>query len=193
MEKQSRHSACLRSFVLTTAAAGSFAIIRLPLPLIAKMLIIQTTRLFFRLGGANRKYPDPRVQRELSQRQVLLSLMPGCDGGVASGISLLLLSEIMCHNPDAYRLRTLADPAGDLAPMLATMWFWPNWVAVALLLVPRQCSSSCGTGMLCKSQANPKCAASRTIPDNMVGLVFRFTIRDVLWLTVGCRASGSHS
>ena len=79
-------------FVLTTVAVGSFAIIRLPLPLIAKMLIIQTIAVCF-VGWAvrNRKYPDPRVQQKLSQRQVLISLMPGVLGGVAFLVFSLLL------------------------------------------------------------------------------------------------------
>src|SRR3954469_21386677 len=48
-------------FVLLTAAAISFAIIRLPVPVIFKFLTIQSVVVCF-LGWAvrNRKYPDPR-------------------------------------------------------------------------------------------------------------------------------------
>ena len=92
MEKQSRQFGLFALFVLTAAAAGSFAIIRLPLPLIAKMLIIQTIAVcFFGWAVRNRKYPDPRVQQALSPRQVLLSLMPGVLGGVAFLVFSLLL------------------------------------------------------------------------------------------------------
>jgi hypothetical protein len=92
MEKRSSQFGVFALFMLTTAAAGSFAIIRLPLPLIAKMLIIQTIAVcFFGWAVRNRKYPDPRVQQVLSPRQVVLSLMPDLLGGVAFLVLSLLL------------------------------------------------------------------------------------------------------
>jgi nitrogen fixation-related uncharacterized protein len=92
MENRASQFGIFALFVLTTAAAGSFAIIRLPLPLIAKMLIIQTIAIcFFGWAVRNHKYPDPRVRQVLSQRQVLLSLMPGLLGGVAFLVLTLLL------------------------------------------------------------------------------------------------------
>ena|SRR6478672_12624194 len=97
MEKQDRQFGVFALFVLITAIAGSFAIIRLPLPLVAKMLIIQTIAVcFFGWAVRNRKYPDPRVPQELSTRQVFLSLMPGLLGGVVFlALSLLLYFKII--------------------------------------------------------------------------------------------------
>jgi len=92
MEKQSRQFGVLALFVLMTAVAGSFAIIRLPLPLMAKMLIIQTIAVcFFGWAVRNRKYPNPRVQHEQSPGQVFLSFLPGLLGGVAFLVFSLLL------------------------------------------------------------------------------------------------------
>ena len=92
MEKEPRQFGLFALFVLTTAAAGTFAIIRLPLPLVAKMLIIQTIAVcFFGWAVRNRKYPDPRVPQEQSPRQVFLSVVPGLLGGVVFLIFSLLL------------------------------------------------------------------------------------------------------
>src|SRR6476620_2251878 len=84
MEKYRGQFGLFTLFVLTTAAAGTFAIIRLPLPLVAKMLIVQTIAVcFFGWAVRNRKYPHPREQRKPSTRQMILSLILGTIGGVA--------------------------------------------------------------------------------------------------------------
>jgi len=194
-KKQSRQFGVFALFVLTTAAAGSFAIIRLPLPLIAKMLIIQTIgRLFFRwrCGIASTLI---REYSESFTTSVLLSLMPGVIGGVAFLVfSIAALSED--HRaiiPMRYRLRTLLILLAIGPPMLATMWFWPNGGSCALIgsngsvlrLVVR---------MLVSHKRTPKCAASRTIPDQHGGLShvpFHDPRRAVV--DRSCRASGSHS
>jgi len=78
MKNDNRHFSLFTLFVLTTAAAAAFAIIRLPLPLIGKMLICQTVAFCF-LGWAvrNRKYPDPRVQQEQTPRRFCPDLKKG--------------------------------------------------------------------------------------------------------------------
>src|SRR5947208_2581857 len=92
MQKASRQYGLFTLFLLMTSAAGTFAIIRLPLPLIAKMTIIQTIALCF-LGWAvrNRKYPDPRLPQQQSPRQILLSLVPSVLSSVAFLVFALLL------------------------------------------------------------------------------------------------------
>jgi hypothetical protein len=64
--------------VLTTAAAGVFAIARLPIPFVAKFCIIQSIAICF-LGWAvrNRKYPDPRAAQRhpVTTRQLVLALL----------------------------------------------------------------------------------------------------------------------
>jgi|SRR5262245_33886675 len=91
MEKEPRQFGLFALFVLITAAAAAFAIIRLPLPLIGKMLIVQTIAVcFFGWAVRNRKYPDPRAPQKLSQKQVLLALVPSLLGGVAFLLFALL-------------------------------------------------------------------------------------------------------
>ena len=84
----------LALLILTTAAAISFAIIRLRLPLVATLLMIQTVVVCF-LGWAvrNRKYADPRLpQSKLSALQIFLSLTPALLGGVVWLLLLLMLN-----------------------------------------------------------------------------------------------------
>src|SRR5262245_35146053 len=83
----------LALLILTMAAAAAFAIIRLPLPFVAKLVMVQTVAVCF-IGWAvrNRKYADPRVpQPTPSARQILVSLVPGLLGGVAWLLLMLLL------------------------------------------------------------------------------------------------------
>jgi hypothetical protein len=84
----------LALLILTAAAAVSFAIIRLRLPLVATLLMIQTVVVCF-LGWAvrNRKYADPRLpQPKLSALQILLSLTPALLAGVVWLLLLLMLN-----------------------------------------------------------------------------------------------------
>jgi hypothetical protein len=68
MEKESRQFGLFALFLLTTAAASAFAIIRLPMPFIAKMLIVQSIAVcFWGWAVRNRKYPDPRVPGKQSR------------------------------------------------------------------------------------------------------------------------------
>ena len=90
----------LALLVLATAAAISFAIIRLQLPLIATLLMVQTVVVCF-LGWAvrNRKYAVPRrPQPTLSAWQVFLSLTPALLGGVV-WLLLLLMFDLRFFAP----------------------------------------------------------------------------------------------
>ena len=93
MEKAARQYGLFSLFLLMTAAAGSFAIIRLPLPLVAKLVMVQTVAVcFFGWAVRNRKYADPRLpQPKPSTRQVLMSLVPGLLGSIAWLLFVLLL------------------------------------------------------------------------------------------------------
>src|SRR5262245_21431136 len=92
MENEPRQFGLFALFVLITTAAAAFAIIRLPLPLIMKMLIVQTIAVrYFGWAVRNRKYPDPRVPQKQSPRQAFLALVPGLVGGVAFLVFSLLL------------------------------------------------------------------------------------------------------
>src|SRR5262249_51070708 len=92
MKQESRQFGVFALFVLTTAAAGIFAIVRLPLPLVSKMLMIQTIAVCF-LGCAvrNRKYPDPRIPQEQTPKQVMLSLVPSLVFGIGCIVFSLLV------------------------------------------------------------------------------------------------------
>src|SRR5262245_28715260 len=84
----------LALLILTLAAAIGFAIIRLPLPFVAKFLMVQTVAVCF-IGWAvrNRTYVDPRLpQPKPTTRQILVSLIPALLGTVAWLLLVLLLS-----------------------------------------------------------------------------------------------------
>jgi len=74
--------------VLTTVAAGSFAIIRLPLPFIAKFLIIQSIAVCF-VGWAvrNRKYPDPRLPMKPARRKYHISMIAAMNAAFIAVLS----------------------------------------------------------------------------------------------------------
>jgi len=84
----------LALLILTTAAAVSFAIIRLQLSLVATLVMIQTVVVCF-LGWAvcNRKYADPRLpQPKRSALQIFLSLTPALLGAIVWLLLVLMLN-----------------------------------------------------------------------------------------------------
>jgi len=80
--------------ILTAAAAGSFAVIRLALPLGAKIVMVQSIAVCF-VGWAlrNHKYSDPRLpQKALTTGQWLIAVIPA-----VAMIIVLSLLQVMLH------------------------------------------------------------------------------------------------
>lgn len=97
MRSPSYQFGILALLVLTGAAAASLAIVRLPLPLFAKVLMVLMVAVCF-MGWAvrNRKYPDPRLpQKPLTSWQVFLRLVPAMLLCIAS--LLLSLYSLLLH------------------------------------------------------------------------------------------------
>jgi hypothetical protein len=68
MEKQPGQFGILALFVLMTAAAIGFAIVRLEVPLILKMCVVFAIVVcFYGWAVRNRKYPDPRQVARVPQ------------------------------------------------------------------------------------------------------------------------------
>ena len=96
MQNRSYQFGIFALLILTAAAAGSFAIIRLPIPLIAKILMVQAVVVcFFGWAVRNRKYPDPRLpQKPLTGWQIFLRLVPAmllCAASLLLSLYSLLL------------------------------------------------------------------------------------------------------
>jgi hypothetical protein len=106
MEKQSGQFGIFDLFVLMTAAALAFAIVRLPLPAIGKFIaVLMIAICFYGWAVRNRKYPDPRVPLpQLAVRRRRLGIV----------MNLIIWSMLSMHLVRSYmRIRPHTFAAAD--------------------------------------------------------------------------------